>query len=135
MNKKYNIEKYKNCKHKQVPNNIKRKTLKSETDRERFNFSRLEKISREKVWLEKFGKKIYQRKKLKLRSLLEVGEEVHILAAQLKKKDTPGKSYKSSVDNKSYFQKEEAFLITNRQKIDQKHFYWLKSSRIEKKLK
>ena len=135
MNKKYNIEKYKNCKYKQVPNNIKRKTLKSEADRGRFNFSRLEKISREKVWLEKFGKKIYQRKKFKLRSLLEVGEEEHILAAQLKKKDTPGKSYKSSVDNKSYFQKEETFLITNRQKIDQKHFYWLKSSRIEKKLK
>ena len=82
----------------------------------------MEKISREKVRLEKFDKKIYQRKKLKLRSLLEVEEEVLILAAQLKKKDSPGKFCKSSADNKSYFHKEETFLITNRQKIGDKIF-------------
>ena len=76
--------------------------------------------------MEKFDKKIYQRKKLKLRSLLEVGEEALILAARFKKKDSPGKFYKS---NKSYFYKEETFLITNRQKIDEKYFYWLQSSR------
>ena len=101
--------------------------MKSEADRERFNFSNLEKVSREKVWLENFDKKIYQRKKLKLRSLLEVGKE--ILAARLKKKDSPGKFYKSSADNKSYFHKEEIFLIMNRQKIDEKYFYLLKPSR------
>ena len=87
------------------------KKLKSEADRERFDFSRPEKISREKVQLEKFYKKIYQRKKLKLRSL------------------------QSSVDNKSYFHKEKTFLITSRQKIDEKYFYFLKSSRTEKNLK
>ena len=86
------------------------KKLKSEADRERFDFSRPEKISREKVQLEKFYKKIYQRKKLKLRSL------------------------QSSVDNKSYFHKEKTFLITSRQKIDEKYFYFLKSSRTEKNL-
>ena len=63
------------AKYKQVPNDIKRKNLKSEADRERFNFSRLEIISREKVRLKKFDKKIYQRKKLKLISPVEVGEE------------------------------------------------------------
>ena len=94
-------------KYKQIPNNIERKTFKSEVDRERFNFSRLEKISRQKVQLEKSEKKIYQRKKLKLRSLLEVGEEVHIPAAQLKKKDSLGKFHKSSADNKYYFHKEK----------------------------
>ena len=47
------------AKYKEVPNDIERKTLKSEVDRERFNFSRLEKISREKVRLEKCDKKIY----------------------------------------------------------------------------
>ena len=75
------------------------------------------------------------RKKLKLRSLLEVGEEVLVLALWLKKKDSPGKFYKSSVDNKSYFHKSETFLITNRQKIEKKKFYWLKSLRSGKKLK
>ena len=76
-------------KYKQVPNDIERKTWKSEVERERFIFSRLQKISRREVRLEKFDKKIYQRKKLKLRSPLEVEEEVLILAARLKKKDSP----------------------------------------------
>ena len=106
--------------------------MKPEADRGRFNFSRLEKISRNKVWFEKFDKKIYQKKKLKGRSLLEVGEEVLILTACYKKKDSPGKFCKSSVDKKSYFHKKDKFLIRTRQKIDEKMFYWLKSSRAEK---
>ena len=55
------------AKYKQVPNDIERKKLKSEVDRERSHFSSLEKISREKVWLEKFDKKIYQRRKVKVK--------------------------------------------------------------------
>ena len=62
-------------KYKQVPNDIEKNILSSEASRERLNFSRLQKISREKNRLKKFNKKIYQRKKLKLRSLLQVGEE------------------------------------------------------------
>ena len=63
------------AKYKQVPNDIEKNILSSEASRERLNFSRLQKISREKNRLKKFNKKIYQRKKLKLRSLLQVGEE------------------------------------------------------------
>ena len=63
-----------------------------------------------------------------------MGEEVLILAARLKKKNSPGKFYKSSVDNKSYFHKEETLLM-NRQTIDEKYFYLLKSSITEEKLK
>ena len=64
-----------------------------------------------------------------------MGEEVPALASRLKKKDSPGKFCNSSVDNKPYFHKSETFLITNTQKIDEKFFYWLKSSRSGKKLK
>ena len=123
------------AKYNQIPNEIEKNTLSSEADRERFNFSRLKKISQEKSRPERFDKKIYRRKKLKLRSPLKLGEEVLVLAAQIRKKDSPGKFYKRSIDNKSYFSKEETFLITNRQKIDEKYFYWLKSSGIEKKIK
>ena len=49
-------------KYKQFSNNIEKNTLSSERSRERFNFSRLEKISREKNKLEKFDKKNYERK-------------------------------------------------------------------------
>ena len=73
---------------------------------------RLKQITEEKVKQEKFNKKIYEKKKLKLRSPLEVGEEALMLASRLKKKDSPGKFYKSRVDNKSYFHKSETFLIT-----------------------
>ena len=84
---------------------------------------------------EKLNNKVYERKKLKLRSPLEVGKEVLVLASWLKKKGSPGKFYKSSVDSKSYFHKSETFSITNRQKIEEQFFYWLKFSRSGKKLK
>ena len=58
-----------------------------------------------------------------------------VLTSQLKKKDSSGKFYKSGVDNKSYFHKSETFLTTNKQKIEEKFFYWIKSSRSGKKLK
>ena len=49
-----------------------------------------------------------------------------ILTSWLKIKDSPGKFYKSSFDNKSYFHKSDIFLIINRQKIEEKSFHWLK---------
>ena len=94
---------------------------------------KLKKIREEKVRQEKFNKKIYERKKLKLKSPLEAAEEVLVLASQLKKKDPPGKFYKSSVDNKSYFHRSGTFSITNKQKTEVQFFYWLKSSRSVKK--
>ena len=95
------------AKYKQTPNKIEKNSFNSEASKERFNFLRLKKIVEEKVRQEKFDKEIYERKKLKLRSLLEVGEEVLVLASLLKKKDSPGKFHKSSVDNKSYFHESE----------------------------
>ena len=71
-------------------------------------------------------KKIYQRKKLKLRSSLQVGEEVLRLAARLIKKDSLEKCCKSSVNKRSYFHKQETFLIKYG-----KFLYCLKSSRTE----
>ena len=72
---------------KQVLNDIE----KAEASRERFNFSRLEKISREKNRLEKFDKKKLPEKKIKVKISTRSGKKVLILTAQLKKKDTPGK--------------------------------------------
>ena len=71
---------------------------------------------------ENYQEKIYRRKKLKLRAPLEVGEEVLILLARLKKKDSPGKFYKSSEENRLYFNKDKIFQITNRENIDEKNF-------------
>ena len=62
-------------------------------------------------------------------------EEVHILAGRIKKKDSPGLFYKSSTDSKSFFNRQDKFLIINRQKIDGKYFYLLKNTRSSEKLK
>ena len=58
-----------------------------------------------------------------------MGEEVLVLASRLKKRDSPGKFYKSSVVNKSYFHKPETLLIITDKKLKDNFFYWLKSSR------
>ena len=93
--------------------------------------------------IEKNKEKIYRRKKLKLGVSLKVGEEVLILSARLKRKDSPGKFYKSSIENKppyfdkdkTYFNKDKLFQITNRENIAGKNIYWVKNTKTEKKLK
>ena len=114
---------------------IEKKSLESEKFREWFNIRRMRILSGEKRRQEKYQEKNYRRKKLKLRVPLEVGEEVLILSARLKKKDSPGKFYKSSVENTPNFNKDKIFRITNRENIDGKNFYWVKNTKTEKKLK
>ena len=50
-----------------------------------------------------------------------------------KKKDVPGKFYKSSVDNKTFLNRKNIFQITNRKKIEDKISYWVKNKETEKK--
>ena len=119
--------------YKQTPNDIEKNKLNSEANKGRFNFAMLEKTRREKSRLEKFHKKIYQRNKLRLRFLFEVGQEVLILALQIKKKDDMGRFYESSINNKPSFHK--TFLIKNRQKIEENFFFWLTSTKFQKNFK
>ena len=53
------------------------------------------------------------------------GESVLIKAEQILKKSAPGKCYKQTVQNISYFNKEKIFVITNKRNIDYKTFYRL----------
>ena len=79
------------AKYKQVPNDIERKSLKSEADKERSNFSSLEKISREKVRLEKFDKKIYKRKKIKVKNSARSGRRSTHTSCTTQEKRLTGK--------------------------------------------
>ena len=105
-----------NAKYKQVPNDVEKNVLRYDPSRERFTFVRLEKINREKYRLERFDKKNLPEKKAQVKTFASSGRF-------------------TSVDNKSYFHKQETFLITNKQNIDEEFFYWLKSTRTEKKIK
>lgn len=82
---------------------------------------------------ERYLKKTYNRKKIKLRQLLEVCEEVLVLSERLKKKDSPGKFYKLSTENRPYFNKDIMLSIEPRRNLDRKYFYRLKNTNAGKK--
>ena len=54
----------------------------------------------------------------RLRTPLDVEEEVLNLPGRIKKKDIPRRFYKSSVENRLYFNKDTIYLITNRKNIE-----------------
>ena len=67
------------------------------------------------------------RKRKKLREDLNIGEKGYILAERTKKKSTPGKLYKQSVQiTKSYFNKDVIYTIRKKH-IDNIRYYWVKT--------
>ena len=67
------------------------------------------------------------RERKKLRENLKIGEKVYILAERIKKKSAPGKFYKQSVQNISYFNKDVIYTIRKKHIIDNIRYYWVKS--------
>ena len=74
-----------------------------------------------------------QRKK-KLQENLHVSKRNAGLRKKDKKKYAPGKFYKQSKQNIAYFNKEQRFIIENKQKFDKILHYWLKISENNKYL-
>ena len=107
---------------------IKLKALSSERFRTLFNMHRIDRTGKLSVRMDRFDKKKYLRKKKKLRENLDVGEKVYVLAERIKKKSAPGKFYKQSVQNISYFNKENIYKIRKKKLIDGIRYYWVKSS-------
>ena len=117
-----------------VPDKIEKRSLESEWFRECFDIRRLSRISKAQPRYERYQMKKYLRKKKKLRVPLEIGEDVLLLLSRIKKKSDPSKFYKRTVDNKSFFDKNAIFAITNRQNIGNKTFYWIKNKKTNKKV-
>ena len=59
--------------------------------------------------LERFDAKV-DRHKRHLRDLLEIDEKVIALAERFRKKDAPGRLYKSITENKTFFNRDGKFL-------------------------
>ena len=76
----------------------------------------------------------YSAKRKKLRDELFLGEKVLVLAERIKKKADPGKFYKQSFQNISYFNKDRTFTIRKIQTIDGIKYYWLEDAQNNKKL-
>ena len=112
LNKKYGLS----------PNDIERKSLLNKKFRTLFNFHRTEKKNKLK------------KKKKKPQENLNVGKKVLVLAERIRKKSTPGEFYKQSVQNITYFNKEQTFIIRTKQKTEKVVYYWLKNSKHNKYL-
>ena len=111
-----------------TPNNIEKESLKNDNFREIFDIRRIYKVGLHKDRQDRYYEKIVKRQKKKLRSPLNVNEDVLILAARLKKKDEPGKLYKSSTENRPYFNRDKVFKISHRVlRENGRYFYWLQN--------
>ena len=64
-----------------------------------------------------FGSKIDRRKK-RLRDPLEIGEKVLVMAKRLRKKDARRRLYKSTEENKTFFNRDRIFKISERSKLN-----------------
>ena len=65
-------------------------------------------------------------KKRKLRDPLDIGEKVLVLAERLRKKDALGRLYKSTTENRPYFNRNRIFTINKRvQRSDKTYYYCL----------
>ena len=109
------------------PEEVERRALESERFRIVYNMQRLEKTDQLNQRQDRHDKKKYSRKRKKLRDDLNIGEKVYVLAERIKKKSAPGKFYKQSVQNISYFNKDTVFTIRKKQTIEGIRYYWLKS--------
>ena len=58
-----------------------------------------------------------------------IGEKVLVLAERIKKKAAPGKFYKQSVQNVSYFNQERTFIIRKIQPREGIKYYRLKDAK------
>ena len=127
----FNLNNVKSVKYGFAPEQIEEKSLNKETGKEFteiYDLHRLIKVKENKDRIQRHDLKIDSRKK-HLRSPLEIGEKVFVLSEHLKKKDAPGKFYKSSTENKTFFNRDRIFTIVNRSKInDQGFIYWIKES-------
>ena len=83
--------------------NLKRQSLTSERFRILFNMRRIEKTQKLHASPDRYDKKKYSAKRKKLREELLIGEKVLVLAERIERKAVPGKFYKQSVQNISYF--------------------------------
>ena len=93
-----------------APNVVESRAQQDEKFKTLFDMHRLERSAKQHDRLDSYDDKIYERKRKKLRKKLNVGERVYVLAERIKKKSAPGKFYKETVQNISYFNKETIYM-------------------------
>ena len=88
-----------------------------------YDFVRLRKIENNQLRNDKYDQKIDKRK-ITLRSQLNLNEKVLVLAERLRKKDSPGNLYKASTENMPFFNRNRIFTIYKTAKLNN-GTYWV----------
>ena len=113
----FNLNNIRSAKYVFSPEQIEEKSLdpeKRQQFREMYNFSRLWRIKEAQGRSERYAKNPDARKKRRLRDPLDIGEKVLVLAERLKKKDAPDVLYKSTTENRLFFNRSRIFTINKR---------------------
>ena len=120
------MNKTKNVKYDVDPEEIEKRSLEDDNFREKYDFYRLAKVGKHHARQLRYNKTKDEKIQEKLRELLNIGEKVLVLAERLKKKNAPGKLYKSSTQNKTFSNKDKIFIIRKRVQTTSNYwYYWL----------
>ena len=114
-------------KYELAPETIKKRSLNPNDGKyfqEIYGFMRLKKMETIKQEMIDIMKKLIKEKKL--RSLLNLDENVLVLTERLRKKDVPANLYQASTDNIPFFIRNIIFTIYKRVKLDNGiYLYWV----------
>ena len=123
-----NMNNTKSIKYDLEPEVIENRSLKDDNFREKYDFYRLQQVTKALKRYKKYDANIDLKKKKKLREPLAIGERVLILASRLKKKDAPGVLYKSTTENKPYFSRKQVYVVKKIVKIADSYSYWISAA-------
>ena len=121
----YNMNNTRSQKYQIEPEIVEQKSLKSVNFKDEYDFHRLNKVGKEIDRQNRYNKKKDDNNPRKLRDPLQIGEKVLVLSERLKKKDAPGRLFKPTTQNKSYFNN-KIFIIKKRIQIPSNEwYYWI----------
>ena len=123
----FNLNNTRSAKYGYLPEQIEKQALDPKTGKyfqEVYDFHSLIKVKENRDQTERFNTKLNRRKR-RLREPLEMGRKFLVLAEHLRKKDMPGRFYKSTTENK----RDRTFITSERSKPnDNTYLYWLKEN-------
>ena len=124
-----NMNNTKSIKYDLEPEVVEKQSLTDDNFREKYDFYRLNKVTKALKRYKKYDENIDLKRKKRLREPLAIGERVLILASRLKKKDAPGVLYKSTTENRPFFNRKQVYIVKKIVKIDKTFSYWISKER------
>ena len=131
-----NMNKINSQKYGFPPETIEKKALSDDVFREIYDFHRIVRVSKDAARYKRYDIRLdKKRRKQQLREPLAVGEKVLVLAERIKKKDAPGRLFKSTTENIPFFNRKEIFIVRKVVKLpiqnnnsSSSYNYWISKS-------